>query len=112
MLEVNLGGFFSEAFWYIAPTIVTLTTAIAGAINQWFKVESNGAKQAVAWGVAALLSVAAWGLKLITFTQPVWVGIVALSVVTGLSSNGFYDIEVIKKFVKTWFPDKVTVQKS
>ena len=111
METINVAGIFSESFWYIAPLIVTLTTAIAGFINQQFKVQNNTVKQVIAWALASLLSVAAWLLKFIAFGSPVWVGVVALCVVTGLSSNGFYDINVIKKFVKSWFPDKVTVQK-
>ena len=111
-MEVNVVGIFSEAFWYIAPILVTLTTAVTGFVNQLFKIEKNWLKQTLAWVFASLFSVAAWALKLIAFGNPVWLGVVALCVVTGLSSNGFYDIKTIKNFIKSWFPDKVTVQNS
>ena len=111
METINVVGIFSDAFWYIAPLIVTLTTAIAGFINQQFKIQNDTVKQVIAWALSSLLSVASWLLKFIAFGSPVWVGVVALCIVTGLSSNGFYDIKVIKKFIKSWFPDKVTVQK-
>ena len=57
----------------------------------------------VAWVVGALLSVAAWALKLIEFGDPTWLGVVMLAVVVGLSSNGVYDIPTIKAFVDKWF---------
>lgn len=110
MEAINVIGIFSDAFWYVAPTIVTITTAVAGFFNQIFNVQSNTVKQVIAWALAAVLSVASWAIGAISFGQPVWVGVVALAVVTGLSSNGFYDIEVIKKFIKSWFPNKAIVK--
>ena len=49
------------------------------------------------------LSVAAWGLKVITFGNPVWLGVIALCVVVGLSSNGVYDVQFIRNWIETWF---------
>lgn len=100
---MDVAGIFSESFWYIAPIIVTLTTTIAGLINQWFKVKKSWLRQVIAWAVASAFSVAAWGFHFIYFGQPVWVGIVALCIVTGLSSNGFYDITAIRNFINKWF---------
>ena len=106
---MDITGIFSEAFWYIAPILVTLTTLFAGLINQGivekFVPEQHRAwlKQLIAWVVGSGLSVGAWGLKVITFGNPVWLGVVALCVVVGLSSNGFYDIEFIHKWIDTWF---------
>lgn len=96
-------GIFSEAFWYIAPMLMTLTVALAGVINGAFKITKGMWPQIVAWVVGALLSVAAWGLQLIQFGEPVWLGVVMLAVVVGLSSNGIYDIPTIKAFVDKWF---------
>ena len=107
-----MDGIFSEAFWYIAPILVTITTALAGLVNQGivekFVPEQHRGwlKQLVAWVIGAGLSVGAWGLKLIAFGDPVWVGVVALCAVVGLSSNGVYDIEFIKKWIDTWFKKK------
>ena len=107
-----MDGIFSEAFWYIAPILVTITTALAGLVNQGivekFVPEQHRGwlKQLVAWIIGAGLSVGAWGLKLIAFGDPVWVGVVALCAVVGLSSNGVYDIEFIKKWIDTWFKKK------
>ena len=102
-------GIFSESFWYVAPILVTLTTTFSGLVNQglqkvwdvpgWFK-------QLVSWVFGAGLSVAAWGLKVISFGDPVWLGIVALAIVTGLSSNGIYDIPFIKSWIEKWFVKK------
>ena len=37
-MEVIL-GIFSMEFWWIAPILVALTTALTGAINQGFKIK-------------------------------------------------------------------------
>ena len=96
-------GIFSESFWYIAPMLMALTVALAGVINGAFKITKGMWPQIVAWVVGALLSVAAWALQLIKFGEPVWLGVVMLAVVVGLSSNGVYDIPTIKAFVDKWF---------
>ena len=96
-------GIFSESFWYIAPLLMTLTVALAGVINGAFKITKGIWPQIVAWVVGALLSVVTWALKLIEFGQPVWLGVVMLAIVVGLSSNGMYDIPTIKAFVDKWF---------
>lgn len=96
-------GIFSESFWYIAPLLMAATVALAGLINGAFKITKGMWPQIVAWVVGALLSVAAWALRLIQFGEPVWLGVVMLAVVVGLSSNGVYDIPTIKAFVDKWF---------
>lgn len=96
-------GIFSEAFWYISPLLMTLTVAIAGVINGAFKITKGIWPQVVAWAVGAILSIVTWALKLIEFGQPVWLGVVMLAIVVGLSSNGVYDIPAIKAFVDKWF---------
>ena len=99
-------GIFSEAFWYIAPLLMTLTVAITGLINGALKITKDFWPQLVSWVVGALLSVAAWSIKLIEFGEPVWLGVVMLAIVVGLSSNGIYDIPSIKAFVDKWFERK------
>ena len=99
-------GIFSENFWWIAPILMTLTVSITGVINGAFKIVKGMWPQIVSWIVGAGLSVAAWALKLIEFGDPVWLGVVALCVVVGLSSNGVYDIPTIKAFVDKWFNRK------
>lgn len=105
----TLIGIFSESFWYVAPILMTLTTTISGAVNQGISKLTevpSWAKQLISWVIGTGLSVAAWGLKVITFGNPVWLGIVALAVVVGLSSNGVYDIPFIRNWVNTWFTGK------
>ena len=99
-------GIFSTSFWYIAPILVALTTSLAGVINQGFKIEKAWLKQLISWVIGSGLSVGAWALKVLTFGNPVWLGIVCLCVVVGLASNGFYDIPTIKNFVNSWFVKK------
>ena len=96
-------GIFSESFWYIAPLLMAATVALAGLINGAFKITKGMWPQIVAWVVGSALSVCAWALKIIEFGQPVWLGVVMLCVVVGLSSNGVYDIPTIKAFVDKWF---------
>ena len=99
-------GIFSESFWYIAPILVALTTTLAGVINQGFKVSPSWLMQVISWVIGAGTSVGAWALKLITFGNPVWLGVVCLCVVVGLAANGFYDIPTIRNWVNTWFNKK------
>ena len=99
-------GIFSESFWWVAPILMTLTVAITGVINGWLKIEGFW-QQLISWLVGSGLAVGAWALKLVTFGDPVWLGVVALCVVVGLSSNGVYDIPTIKAFVDSWFYPKI-----
>lgn len=96
-------GIFSEAFWYIAPMQMALCVSITGIINGALKITKGFWPQLVSWLVGSALSVAAWALQLIEFGDPVWLGVVMLAVVVGLSSNGVYDIPTIKAFVDKWF---------
>ena len=96
-------GIFSESFWWAAPILMTLTVALTGVINGAFKVTSGFLPQLISWVVGSLLSVGAWAIELVKFGDPVWLGVVALCVVVGLSSNGIYDIPTIKAFVDSWF---------
>ena len=109
---MDITGIFSESFWYVAPILMTITTFFAGLFNQGvvekFVPEQHRGwlKQLVAWIIGAGLSVGAWGVKVITFGEPVWLGVVALCAVVGLSSNGIYDIEFMRKWIETWFKPK------
>ena len=102
----NIIGIFSESFWYIAPMLMTVTVALSGFINQGFKINKSWFKQLISWIIGASTSVAAWALDMITFGDPVWLGVVALAIVVGLSSNGLYDIPTIKNWINSWFLKK------
>lgn len=102
----NIIGIFSESFWYIAPMLMTVTVALSGLINQGFKISKSWLKQLISWVIGAGLSIAAWALNMITFGDPVWLGVVALAIVVGLSSNGLYDIPTIKNWINSWFIKK------
>ena len=109
---MDITGIFSEAFWYIAPILVTMTTFIAGLINQGlvdkFVPSKHRAwlKQLISWVLGAGLSCAAWGLKVIAFGNPVWLGVICLCVVVGLASNGVYDIPFMRGWIEKWFKPK------
>ena len=102
----TITGIFSESFWWVAPILVTLTTALAGLINQGLKVQKGWLKQLISWLLGAGLSVGAWALKVVTFGNPVWLGVVCLCLVVGLSSNGVYDVPTIKNWINSWFVKK------
>lgn len=102
MTENILVGIFSESFWYIAPILVTLVTAITGKINSLVEIKRGWVKQVISWGVSGILSAGAWLAGFVILGEPVWLSMIALGIVVGLSSNGFYDIPVIKNFVKRW----------
>ena len=112
---MDITGIFSEAFWYIAPILVTMTTFIAGLINQGlidkYVPEKHHAwlKQLIAWVLGAGFSCAAWGLKVITFGNPVWLGVVCLCLVVGLASNGVYDIPFMRAWIEKWFKKPITI---
>ena len=102
----NIIGIFSESFWYIAPMLMTVTVALSGLINQACKINTAWLKQLLSWIIGTGLSVGAWALKMITFGNPVWLGVVSLAIVVGLSSNGLYDIPTIKNWINSWFVKK------
>lgn len=102
----NIIGIFSESFWYIAPILMTITVTFSGFINKACKINKAWVKQLISWIIGAGLSVGAWALKLITFGNPVWLGVVSLAIVVGLSSNGLYDIPSIKNWINSWFVKK------
>lgn len=100
-------GIFSESFWWVAPLLVSLTTALTGTITQGFKITKGWLKQLISWIIGSGLSCAAWGLKFIIFSDPVWLGVVCLCLVVGLAANGVYDIPFIKAFIDKWFTKKL-----
>lgn len=99
-------GIFSMEFWWLAPILVMFTTGITGLINQGVVIKQPWLKQLISWVIGSGLSVGAWALQLIAFGNPAWLGVVALCIVVGLSSNGFYDIPTIKNFIDSWFKTK------
>ena len=104
----TINGIFSESFWWVAPILTTLTVVLAGVFNNLCKITKGMWPQVVAWVFGAGLAVGAWALKLVTFGNPVWLGVVCLAVVVGLSSNGVYDIPTIKAFIDNLFAKKKT----
>ena len=94
---------FTTEFWYMAPSISAVTVFIAGLINGKFNIVNGFWPQLVAWITAAVLSVAAWFFGLCPVGEPTWLAVVVLCVVTGLSSNGIYDIPTIKAFIDKLF---------
>ena len=94
---------FTTEFWYMAPSISAVTVFIAGLINGKFNITNGIWPQVVAWATAAILSVASWYFGLVPVGTPTWLAVIVLCVVTGLSSNGIYDIPTIKNFIEKLF---------
>ena len=101
---VIINEIFNDAFWYVAPILVALSTTVTGVINQLFKVADNW-KQPISWIVGAGLACGSIGLGFLGEGIQ-WPSYVAMSIVVGLSSNGIYDIEAIHKCIDGWFTKK------
>ena len=96
---------FTDAFWYYAPILAALTVTIAGAINGKFNITQGFWPQLVAWITGSVLTVGGYFIGLITcIGEPVWLALVCLCAVVGLSSNGIYDIPFIKSIVDKLLP--------
>lgn len=107
---MDITGIFSESFWWVAPVISAATVLLAGVVNGLLKIEKGVWPQVVAWVLASGLSVGAYFAGLVEMGDPQWLGVVALCAVTGLSSNGIYDIPTIKAWVDAWFAKKPTLK--
>ena len=90
---------FTDAFWYYAPILASLTVAVTGSINNKFKISGEFWPQFVSWIVGTVLTVGGYFLGLLPLGQPTWLAIVCLCGVVGLSSNGIYDIPYIKSII-------------
>ena len=100
---------FTEMFWYIAAALVPIVITISECLIKWFKIDGTvlkiiSGKQLASWLVAIVMSVCVYLFGFLKLeVEPIYVGMIALSVVVGLSSNGIYDIKVIKQWVSNWF---------
>lgn len=99
---------FTEMFWYIATALVPIVITISECLIKWFMINGTvlkiiSGKQLTSWLVAILMSVCVYLFGFLKIEEPIYVGMIALSVVVGLSSNGIYDIKVIKQWVSNWF---------
>lgn len=103
---------FTEAFWYYAPILATLTVTIAGAINGKFDITKGIWPQLVAWITGTILTVGGWFIGLVTcIGEPTWLALVCLCGVVGLSSNGIYDIPFIKSIIDKMLPTLIASKK-
>ena len=96
---------FTDAFWYFAPILASLTVTIAGAINGKFNITNGIWPQLVAWITGSVLTVGGYFLGFVTcIGEPVWLALICLCGVVGLSSNGIYDIPFIKSIIDKILP--------
>lgn len=104
---MDVSTLFTDAFWYYAPILSMLTVTIAGAINGKFNITKGIWPQLVAWITGSVLSVGGYFIGLIScIGEPVWLALICLCGVVGLSSNGIYDIPFIKSIIDKLFPTK------
>lgn len=94
--------FLSENFWATATLVLTIVTTLTGLLNGWLHPNRTW-KQIIAWFVSIAMTVGLYFAKVITVAEPVWLTLSATGVVVGLAANGFYEIPVIKNFVKKIF---------
>lgn len=96
---------FNDNFWcYIAPILIMLTTTASSFINQKLKIKKGWLKQVISWLVGSVISILAWAVKIVQFGEPAILGIICLCIIIGLSSNGFYDIPIIRNWLNKFFP--------
>lgn len=95
-----------ECFSTLA-SLSAISTYLTQQINNLFKVENASAKQVISWVVAIALSILGLvgGLGLFAsygaMTEPMsWVYTIITGFGIGLSSNGLYDINVIKQMLE------------
>lgn len=95
----------TSVFWAVALIIVAIVT---GFVNQVFMLKADWAKRAVSWILSIIFSAVAWEFGIIKFDgdAPIWIGVVALGVVTGLASNGIYSVKSIKNWMKDLFSEE------
>ena len=96
----------AEILNYFGSTagIAALTVIIAGYLNKWLNINNSTWKQVISWVVSISL-VAIAGTAQIgmfeTFTwSKDWYIFIIEGILAGLASNGFYDIEIIKSFLR------------
>ena len=90
-----INSFFTDNFWAVVSMIAVLTVPITSIINEKFNVKGVW-KQVASWSTGFVLAIAFHFLNVVNFTEPVWVSIILTGIVSGLSSNGIYDIPTIK----------------
>ena len=95
----------TSVFWAVASIIVAIVT---GFVNQVFMLKADWAKRTVSWMLSIIFSAVAWEFGIIKFdgSTPIWIGVVALGVVTGLASNGIYSVKSIKNWIKNLFSEE------
>ena len=92
---------FTDAFWATATFISVIVVYLTSTINA--KLNLKGIwKQVISWVLSIGFTVGAYFLNIISVADPVWLSLIGIGIVVGLSSNGIYDIPFIKSTMKSW----------
>ncbi len=96
-------NFFTENFWATCTVLAALVITLTGWINAQFSVKKKIWKQVISWTLSIGLTTGTYFLGLVNMGEPVWLSIILTGAVVGLSSNGIYEISVIKSLVNNTF---------
>jgi hypothetical protein len=94
-------NFFNDNFWAAVSLISMITVPVTSAINLKFQPKKFW-KQVVSWGVSFVLTVICYFIGMLHLSTPVWLSILFTGIISGLSSNGIYDIPTIKSKITAW----------
>lgn len=96
---MDLFALFTENFGATVSVLVALVMTVTNAINNRFTFNSTW-KQVVSWVVSVVLTIGTYFLGLTTVGEPAWLSLILTGLAVGLVSNGFYDIDGIRKVVQ------------
>jgi hypothetical protein len=91
-----------ESMWYIIPILASITMAATQALKTKFSMNSVWT-QVTSWVISIVLSVGGWYLGIAPVGEPVWVSLIALGLMTGLISNGLFDLKTIREWIEKLF---------
>lgn len=97
----TLVSFFNENLWLAVYLVAMLTVPITSALNIKLNVETKW-KQIVSWITSFVLTGILYFTNVFSDLGSWYIVIPVVGLISGLSSNGIYDIPTIKKYVNDW----------
>lgn len=97
----------NELYWVIFAAVATVASSLSAAIIGGFGIKIVWAKRLISWASAVALTFGAWAIHLLPgLGEPAWVFVLLQGICIGLTSNGIYSIEAIKKFYALIFKEE------
>ncbi len=97
----------NELYWVIFAAVATVASSLSAAIIGGCGIETKWVKRVISWVSAIALTFGAWAINLLPgLGEPAWVFVLLQGICIGLTSNGIYSIDAIKKFYALVFKEK------